>query len=68
MRSPIQAAPVARGSARRREASGVVQSGCDLFKCAGAVAGCLAVCVGAPGSPACIGCLGPAYASCKDCF
>ena len=67
MRSPMQAAPVARGAGRYSNSAAVAQS-CNILKCGAAVAGCLAVCVGAPASPACIGCLGPAYSSCRDCL
>lgn len=68
MRSPMQAAPVARGAGRYRQPAAVAQSGCNILACGTAVASCLAVCIGAPASPACIACLGPAYSSCKDCL
>ena len=68
MRSPVQAAPVVRGAHRHRQAAAVSQSGCNILTCGSAVLGCIAVCAGAPASPACIACLGPAYSSCKDCL
>jgi hypothetical protein len=67
MKSPIQSVPVQRGLNKAVQMNGIVQSGCNWFRCAGAVATCAAACIAGPGSPACIACLGPAYDSCKDC-
>ena len=39
------------------------------IECAGVVAACAAVCVGADYDPeACIECMGGLYDTCKDCF
>jgi hypothetical protein len=67
MKSPIQAAPVARGYARAFQSESVTQS-CNWLKCGVAVARCAASCYPDPFNPACISCLGPAYDSCKSCF
>lgn len=40
--------------------------GCNWFKCAGIVAGCITAC--ASGPAACAVCLGAAYEECKDCL
>jgi hypothetical protein len=67
MNSPIQAAPVLRGYARTHQMQSLRQQGCNWFECAGVAIACAAACVITEGE-ACIECLGPAYASCKDCF
>ncbi len=41
--------------------------GCNPFKCATAVLQCAEPCTSGD-TAACIACLGPLYASCKDCF
>ena len=68
MNMPIQAAPVMRGNIPVHQTSALVQQGCNPFECAGVVASCVAACVGGVTAPACIACLGSAYASCRDCF
>jgi len=66
MNAPRQSAPVQRGVARY-QMGGATQSGCNWFKCAAHIPGCIAACT-TGGPVACATCLGSAYDSCKDCF
>ena len=66
MNSPIQARPVSRGLSRLT--NGASQSGCDIFKCGGAVLKCGPQCIPNPLNPGCVACLGSVWDSCKDCF
>lgn len=68
MTIPAQSSPVQRGLARSRQAAAFSQSGCEWWRCATVVAGCIGACSSGIGSAACVACLGSAYNSCKDCF
>lgn len=41
---------------------------CDPVKCGLVIAACAVACADAITEPACVACLGPLYADCKDCF
>ncbi|THD61628.1 hypothetical protein [Phenylobacterium sp.] len=69
MRLPNYAPPVARRASAHKLSAALLASGCDVWKkvaCAGAVAGCVAVCAGSDGVAcgACIAGLG----DCRDCL
>lgn len=68
MNFPIQAAPVLRSSIPVHHSNSVIQQNCDPLVCAGVAISCISACVSGVGAPACIACLGPAYATCKGCF
>jgi len=69
MQSPVLAPPVHRGLGRAQQMNQLAQSGCNVFKCAGKVLECGALCYATGiASPACIACLGSAYNDCKSCF
>ena len=63
---PIQAKPVIRATNPSEwHVQGMVAQGCDPFRCAGAVARCVARCRRNLGCY--IGCLGSLYQSCCSC-
>jgi hypothetical protein len=71
MKLPIQSQPVWRSVSTSRIVShGLIPQGCstwDWVKCGAIAAGCAAACVITDGA-ACMACMGPAYATCKDCL